>query len=126
MPPSMRRQTVLIKKRQERPLSNSTKRKVAVEMLKEKRGVRAISRVTGVDKSMVSKLKLALGEKDQAELEILLDGSRAQGVRRVLSDEEECMIVEKCLFAARRGFALDDENLKTIMARIAQDGRPRG
>ena len=32
----------------------------------------------------------------------------------------------ECLFAARRGFALDDENLKTIMARIAQDGRPKG
>ena len=84
MPPSMRRQTVLIKKRQERQLSNSTKRKVAVEMLKEKKGVRAISRV---DKSMVSKIKLALEGKDQAELELLLDGSRAQGVRRVLSDE---------------------------------------
>ena len=63
MPPSMRRQTVLIKKRQKRQLSNSTKRKVAVKMLKEKKGVRAISRVTGVDKSMVSKLKLALEGK---------------------------------------------------------------
>ena len=70
MPLSMRRQTVLIKKRQEPQLSNPTKRKVAVEVLKEKKGVRAISRVTGVDKSMVSKLKMALEGKDQAELEI--------------------------------------------------------
>ena len=33
------------------------------------------------------------------------------------------MILEKLIFAARRRFALDDDNLKTVMPRIAQDGR---
>lgn len=101
-----------------------TKRAAARELLK--RGtisVRAISRTTGVDKSVVSKLKTALSNKDHAALDRILDASKRRGAPSVLSAEEEAMVVKKCIFAARRGFALDDANLKTVMSRIAKDDR---
>ena len=42
----------------------------------------------------------------------------------VLTLEEENMIVKRITFAAQRGFTLTVPALKTIMAKIAADGRP--
>ena len=42
----------------------------------------------------------------------------------VLSIEEERIIVERLKFATSRGFAIDLEGLKSIMARVAADVCP--
>ncbi len=34
------------------------------------------------------------------------------------------MIAERLIFAAKRGFAVGKDSLKSIMAQIASDGRP--
>lgn len=74
---------------------------------------------------MVSKLKLAPDKKSGGigKFSKQVEGS---GNAACIFRRKERMIVEKCIFAARRGFALDDENLKIIMSCMAQDGRSRG
>lgn len=86
-------------------------------------GVRVVSRAAGVEKSKASKIKMAFETKDEYTLRKVLDGNRLLGARGVITDEEESMVVERCTFAARRGSALDDDDIKNIMSRIAQDER---
>ncbi len=47
------------------------------------------------------------------------------GVSTVLTSEEESMIAERLIFAAKRGFAVGEDTLKSLMSQIASDGRRR-
>ncbi len=46
------------------------------------------------------------------------------GASTVLTSEEEEMVVGRLIFAAKRGFAVGKESLKSLMIQIASDGRP--
>lgn len=43
----------------------------------------------------------------------------------MLSDEEERMIISHLLWSGKRVFAADNDELKGLMAKIANDGRSR-
>ncbi len=41
----------------------------------------------------------------------------------MLTNEEETMVVERLIFAAKRAFAADKDSQKSLMTQIASDGR---
>lgn len=69
-------------------------------------------------------MKELLRDKDDCTLQKILDPSKHRaGRKRVISKEEETMIVQRLMHVANRGFPVGPAVLKSIMARIAADGR---
>ena len=126
MPISMRRQTKELKRRAARSIEVAQKRRQAIDLLNEERfGIRTIDGTAGVPKSTVAFLKKKLETMDQTTLIRQADDVIFGGRKRVLTYDEEIMIVERMKLAAERGFAVDYEDIRSIMARIAADGRQR-
>ena len=84
--------------------------------------LRKISAATGISKSVVGELKELLRVKDDDAISDTLH-TNGPGRKTVLSKEEERMIVNRLCFAAGRGFAVEHDGIKRIMARVALDGR---
>lgn len=120
MPPSMRAQRKREAKRTEEAKKKSDARKEAVELLRRgSTSIRSVSSATGVPKSTVGLLNSCLRQNDSEKLHQLLKADLSHG-QSVLSKVEETMLVERINFAANRGFAMDEEVLKCMMARFHQ------
>lgn len=78
----------------------------------------------GVSRSIYYKLRTCVKRNDEEQLSSLLDPmSNRAGRKRILSDDEEEMICERLKFAASRGFAVEDDDVKQLMVQISLDGQ---
>ncbi len=90
-----------------------------------KKSLREIARITNVDKSKLSRINRFLQSNDEAALERMLSSATCKrGATTVVTAEEEKMIAERLIFAAKRGYVAGKDSLKSIMGQIASDGRP--
>lgn len=55
--------------------------------------------------------------------EMLCADSKIQGKSSKLTSDEENIIVERLMFAERRGFSLDNKRSRSIMTQIVSNGR---
>ncbi len=79
--------------------------------------MRDISERINVSTSTVFRLKQFVSKNDEASLQKMLNASTCKaGSPSVLSNEEEKMIVERFIVAAKRGFAGGKDALITMMA----------
>lgn len=126
MPKTMRSQRKNAKNAKQKRADQGISRRDAANLLREGvTSIRDVASRTGITKSIAGSISKCLKTNDAIALERLLNPElHHQGRSSVLSVEEERMIVERMSFAARRGFAFDEEDLKTVMASIASDGRP--
>lgn len=127
MPPSMRKLAILEAKRQKKNAAAARSRAEAVRLIAvEKVCVRIAAAQTGVSISLCYQIKTLADQNDNDKLSRLMDpNSHRRGRRPHLTTEQQQMIVERLLFAARRGFAADVEDLMLVMARVARlNGRP--
>lgn len=120
---SMRRQTKKRKRTDQIIAKRREGRAKALKLLQTTTySLREISSRTRVTKSIVGQLKELLKLKDEMGIDGLLKAVTLW-VGPFFTDEEERMIVERLCFCASRGFAITQNVLKRIMARIAADGR---
>ncbi len=78
-----------------------------------------------VDKSTLSRIGKCLRSNDEVTLEkMLCPSTYKRGQSTVLTSEEEAMLTERLIYAGKRGFAVGKDTLKSLMSRIASDGRP--
>lgn len=124
MPLSMRKQTILQKKRDERDEAERKRRKDALQMLRDGEIVAAIVRKTGVRRDTADRIKFSFESGNKEALDKLLDpASNRAGRRCVLSKVEDNLIKERMTYAANRGFAFAKSTLKSVMAQVSADGR---
>ena len=96
------------------------------QLLKETTlSLRKIAIATGLSKSTVGILKELIRTNNTEAIKKSTTDISASTSRRctVLSTEEEAMIVERLLFAAARGFAVDVEGIRAMMTSVAANGR---
>ena len=77
-----------------------------------------------MSKTGVGEIKELLRTKDAEAVETQVMVNRMQVNPTILTPEEEAMIVERLLFAASRGYAVDIDGIKGIMGHVTADGRP--
>lgn len=83
-----------------------------------------LSQESGVNRRTVQRIAKALRENETDELERLLKvRENRPGRSPVLSMDEESMICERIQYCAARGFPVYADELPSIMADIASDGR---
>lgn len=112
------------KKRQVRDEERQGKREYAVSLLKSNQPVQVVSKTTGVPRTTCSRLNIALKEEDNTALQRLLSPScNRAGRQPVITIAESQLIKEQIRHASVRGFAMDDNQLRVIFAKIANDGR---
>ncbi len=86
----------------------------------------AIAKRTDVDRRTVGRLRDAFISGDDACLEKLLNPADNRAGRRfTLTEVERKMVIERIVYAARRGFAMTADTLRDVMGRIAADGQRR-
>lgn len=126
MPPSMRRQCLEFKIKQERDAQRQTSRAKVADVLRSDPNTSAdeLCEQTGIPRATFYRIKRAMRAEDNEGLARLLSpADNRAGKTRVLTDEEETMIYNRIIFAATCGFAADSLDLKGLMSRIAADGR---
>ncbi len=91
---------------------------MALRLLKEgKRSLHDIAQTINVHKSKLIRISKFL--------EKILNPSKVKGgAPTILTSQEEAMIVQRLIFEAKRGFAVDKDSLKSLMSQISSDGRP--
>ncbi len=120
---SMRRQTILEKKRQARDMEIRRKRLLAVEILRRGGTVAEAARVSRISCTTGDRIYAAM-RGDDGNLQKLLDPAKNRAGRLTfISKDESELIKHRIRFAASRGFAFDHATLKGVMAQIASDGR---
>jgi len=120
----MRSQAAIRKKRFNRAEEEKEARESAAELPKSDLSVRQIAERCGLSITTAQRIRKAVKESDNAPLETLLDPvTHHAGRPTVLEPAEDELIVDKAYEAARRGFALDNNIMKSIQAKIADDGR---
>lgn len=62
-------------------------------------------------------------KNDTQAIQKLLDVNTKAGAKHVLTDEEERIVVQRLLFVASRGAAIGYNALRSMMAKVASDGR---
>lgn len=123
---SMRRETVIIKKRAERDATRTMNRQEALRMLQAGLPKTNIASDTGVCHETVISMKKAMGKEDKTDVNKLMNSaSNHAGARPVLRKNEEEMIAARAVQAAERGFAMTVRDVETAVAEIASDGRAR-
>lgn len=73
---------------------------------------------------MVCRLKRAYEESNDIELDYILS-PRKRGRQCVLTEDEELVLKEEIKVASSMSFAVDIDGMRTMMARIADDGTER-
>jgi len=122
----MRRQTARTRENMERKEIERVNRNRAAEMLKssDEPNLSEISRETTVDRRTLRRIRDAMKSNDGESLHRLLSPGEFQpGRPRVLSKSEERMLVSRLLYASKRGFGLDVDQVRGAMSEIANDGR---
>ncbi len=90
-----------------------------------KKSLAEIAQITNFGKTMLFRIKNCVRNNDETTLRNLLSPSTSKpGVSTVLTEEENDKVPECLIFAAKRGFAVGKDTLKSILAQIASDGRP--
>ena len=81
-------------------------------------------RQTGVSRATVDRLYHAVRGKDESLQEKLVNPSRNRAGRKpVISRDESVMIKDRIKYAAKHGFAMSVEDMKSVMYGSASDGR---
>lgn len=122
---SMRRETVLEELRQRHDILRSGRRQRVARLCKTTSlsGL-AIASATGENQETVRQIKKAIASADSRTLEKLLHPENNRpGRRPVLTGDEEKLVSQRLIYAARRGFALDRPTLQRVLGRIEADGR---
>lgn len=125
MPERMRAQRKRVKEAKLKSDSCRKSREQAVELLR-KRGtsIRGVADVTNIPKTTVGRISQCISKGDAAGLNRLLHPEVFHpGRKTVLSSVEEEMIAARIIFSAKRGFAFAESDLRTVMTKIASDGR---
>lgn len=127
MPPTMRRLTILENQRSERDDQTATARMQALSLMKKQDlSLLRISSLSGVPYTTCHRLKSFYMSGNGSKIKQLLDPGRFRaGGKPHLSPEQENIISERLIFAGRRGFASDVNDLRSLMAQTAGlSGRP--
>jgi len=126
MPTSMRREAARNRANlAQKEIERQNRNKAAV-MLRESAApnISEISRNTNVSRRTVNRIRTAIDNNADEELQKLLSPVEYQpGRPHVLTPAEEQMLVSRLLYASKRGFGLDVDQLREAMASIASDGR---
>lgn len=124
MPPSMRTQSLQERKRKTRDEEERQRRCVALAVLKSGEKVSKAVRDSGISRGTADRISNALKSNDTEALSKLMDPeSNRAGRRAVLSKVEDNLLKQRMTYAANRGFALDKNTVKSLMAQISTDGR---
>lgn len=124
MPPSMRKQALQEKSRNERDEAERKPRAHALELFQNGEIVATAVRKTGVSQGTADRIKIAFESRNKETLDKLLyPASNRPGRRAVLSNVENNVIKQRIKYAANRGFAFAMSTLKTVMAQVSPDGR---
>lgn len=125
MSPSVRAQRKRNAKREADAKETGEARAAAMELLRKgSTSIRKVSGLTGVPKTTVGNLDICLRDNKEDKFKKLLNtGSYYTEAYTMLSSVEEKMLSDRILYAANRGFAMDDNELKNIMTLIAADGQ---
>ena len=81
--------------------------------------------MTNVPRTIVARINKAIEGDNESDLIQILQPER-RGRKTVLSKEEEDIIVKEIKRAASLGFTIENDDIRMIMARIANNGRKRG
>lgn len=119
----MRRQAALAKKRDQRDARRKEQREGAVNLLKMGQKVAEVVRLTEISRGTAGRLQNCLKTRDYDKLSRFLDPANRAGGRPVIKPEEDKIIKQRIRYAASRGFAINHSTLRSIMERIANDGR---
>jgi len=126
MPSSMRRESARYRQNLDQKEIERQNRERAAELLRasEAPNISEISRATNVSRRTVNRIRAAIDNNATETLQKLLSPvDNQRGRPHILSPSEEKMLVSRLLYAAKRGFGLDVEQLREAMADIANDGR---
>lgn len=127
MPPSMRHQTRALAVVASAHKKCVTAKKHAVKFLKQGKSRRTIAQLTGLSKGSVFSLKKLINEErwDELAQHFHLEKSGKVGAPRVLTTDEERMIVERLKYSAKKGFEVVCKHPCQVMGDVANDGRDR-
>ena len=121
----MRKQTRDLATQAKRRVANVNTRFVAVETLAKQWSIRKVAEMTDLSKSLIGSIKQEIKRNGKTSvISSIEERNHKAGRRNVLTTTEEKMIVERIIFAAHRGFAVDNACLKYMRSHIAADGRP--
>lgn len=97
---------------------------MALAVLKDGERVSKAVRDSGISPGTANRIKDALDSENTETLNRLMDpASNRAGRRPVISKVEVNLLKQRMTFAANRGFAMDKNTVKTLMAKISADGR---
>ncbi|KAI0557962.1 hypothetical protein FGB62_247g05 [Gracilaria domingensis] len=114
MVPSVRWQAIQHKKRIGRQARHPTNPKEALKLLQEERGLRDVSRTTGVSLSTVERMKKMFKERSPQPNPIV-KSIAPPGGRPKITKGERSLINERLTVAAERDFAVHHFNLKHVL-----------
>lgn len=125
MPKAMRQKPALVKRRKMTDNMKVKNRRNALEMIiaYPNASVRTISNASDTPSTCVQRLRTAV-KKNYKETITQLTNERHRGTQSVLTTDEEKVVVTEIKIAASFGFPID-KNIRTIMNKIADDGRKR-
>ncbi len=113
MPKSMHRQANDRKISMEKSKNIARRRKLAIRIFKEgKRSLRDSAEITNVDKSTLFRIGKCLRSNDDVMLEKMLGPSMyKRSASTVLTSEEEAILMERLIYAEKRGYAVGKDML---------------
>ena len=113
-----------LRKRQERDAVMKEQRTKATSLLCDGKKRSAVVKITKVPREAIDRIYRALKADDDLTLDALLSPEASRrGRRTVISQKESELIKKRIKFAAEKGFALSNGDLRKIMTDIASDGR---
>lgn len=85
--------------------------------------IREIIAASGATKSVVERIRRDINNDNVIQLDSLLEMRNAPGRKTILTEGEEEMIKREIKEAAKLGFAIENDSMRQIMGRVANDGR---
>ena len=117
MPPSMRAQALAHKRKIARRKEEAARREKVFSLLKQGDSALKASGKAGVSRSTATRIKKAWQRSNREELQKLLNPEQDHpGRKPVLSPHTEQLVVNRTVYAARHGFAVDNSVMSTLHA----------
>ena len=119
------KETSHLKKRATQKQSETKKRQLAVELHRQNTKIREVAEMTSVTKSTVGRPAKILRQRNAEQLHAYTYTFLTMpGRESVLTAIEEKILSEQIICAASRGFSVNEDMIKTLMAKISSDGLP--
>ena len=122
MPPSMRAQAPAHKRQIAKRKEEGDRRAKVLSLVEGGDSALKASGKTGVSGSTATRIKKAYQSSNTQELKTLLNTEdNYAGRKPVLSPHEEPLVVSRALHAARHGFAVENDVMSTVHAKMSAD-----